>query len=549
MATSARRSWHAACPNCGAPVEFASAASASAVCGSCRSTLLRDGETLQRIGVSAELFDDYSPLQLGASGRYQGAAFTLIGRQQLGDESSCWNEWHVLFDAGDGNPLVNPATSSDPDSGNSRGAWLSEDNGAYVMAFDAPLPGAAPAPAELRAGEQLQLGGATWSVASVVRARVQAAEGELPRPPRLGGPEFTLADLRNTADEVATLDWRDPGRVGWSLGRSVRLDDLQMKGLRESNDKTLSGRSIECPNCGASLAVKLASSQSVVCEQCQSVVDLSAGVGRELAHYAQDNVGAAPQIPLGRSGSLSLGGSQLSWQVVGYVERREVDVDAGEEQTAWREYLLYHSTEGFSFLVDAEDGWSYAKPITGVPQIRDGNATWQGSTYKPLYTYTGAVSYVLGEFYWRLKRGERTQNTDFAAGKKRLNREQAGNEVTWSAGAVLDSALVAKAFGLADAQAQALQRDVSPLSASSGGLGRRLLIYAVIAIVVLVLIASLSRCGSNDCASTLSTFGQASAEYQQCLRSNGSGSSGVRTGGGSFGGFSSGGGSSGGSHK
>ena len=120
-------------------------------------------------------------------------------------------------------------------------------------------------------------------------------------------------------------------------------------------------------------------------------------------------------------------------------------------------------------------------------------------------------------------------------------------DLAGAAGAVLDSALVAKAFGLADAQTQALQRDVSPLSASSGGLGRRLLIYAVIAIMVLVLIASLSRFGGNDCASTLSAFGQASAEYQQCLRSNGS--SGVRTGGGSFGGFSSGGGCRGGSHK
>ena len=59
----------AACPNCGAPVEFASAASASAVCSFCRSTLVRDGEALRRIGASAELFDDHSPLQLGASGR------------------------------------------------------------------------------------------------------------------------------------------------------------------------------------------------------------------------------------------------------------------------------------------------------------------------------------------------------------------------------------------------------------------------------------------------------------------------------------------------
>jgi hypothetical protein len=49
------RVYRAACPNCGAPVEFASAASASAVCSYCRSTLVRDGDALRRIGVVAEL--------------------------------------------------------------------------------------------------------------------------------------------------------------------------------------------------------------------------------------------------------------------------------------------------------------------------------------------------------------------------------------------------------------------------------------------------------------------------------------------------------------
>jgi hypothetical protein len=84
VATSPQRAYRAACPNCGAPVEFRSTASAGAICGFCRSTLVRDGEALRRIGSSAELFDDHSPLQLGVSGRYQGSAFTLVGRLQYG---------------------------------------------------------------------------------------------------------------------------------------------------------------------------------------------------------------------------------------------------------------------------------------------------------------------------------------------------------------------------------------------------------------------------------------------------------------------------------
>jgi hypothetical protein len=501
------------------------------VCSFCRSTLLRDGEALKRIGVSAELFDDHSPLQLGVAGQLMGRAFTVVGRQQLAylepgsnEVAGSWNEWHVLFDA----------------DAAMRSGWLSEDNGAYVMVFDAPLQGEAPAPDELHPGEQRLVNGATWSVASVQRAKLLAAEGELPRPPRLDGAVFVVADLRNQRDEVGTLAWRDPKQPEWSQGRAVRLADLKLSGLREPSEKTLKGRSIECPSCGASLTPKLSGTQSIVCDQCKAVVDLSAGVGGELAHYAQANSGVQPQIPLGKTGTLALGGPPLPWQVVGYVERCEVDVDPGEEQTAWREYLLYHPTEGFNFLVDAEDGWSFARPVTGVPQVRGETVNWQGQTYKSLYSYTGSVTYVLGEFYWRLKRGERTRNTDFASGKRRLNREVAGSEVSWSAGEALDADKVAAAFGLDQMAAMAMKRDVAPLSAANAGSSIK--VFIIIAIVMIVLVMLMSQCSSsNDCSSTLQAYGENSNEYRQCLRSNSSGS-GVRTSGGSFGGFSSGGG-------
>ena len=88
---------------------------------------MREGDALRKIGESAELFDDHSPLQLGAAGKSQGSAFTLVGRLQYRYKDGTWNEWHALFDTG-------------------RSGWLSEDNGRYVLAFDVPLSSAAPAP-------------------------------------------------------------------------------------------------------------------------------------------------------------------------------------------------------------------------------------------------------------------------------------------------------------------------------------------------------------------------------------------------------------------
>ena len=529
MSTPPPRAWRATCPNCGAPVEFASAASPIAVCSFCRSTLARDGDGLRRIGQSAELFDDHSPLQLSAAGRYQGAAFTLVGRLQMRYAEGVWNEWHALF--GD----------------SERSGWLSEDNGRYVFAFDAPPPPGLPRADELHAGQKLVLGGRAWEVASVLRARVGAAEGELPFAPTLDR-EFVVADLRSAQDDVATLDFADPQRPHWSIGRAVALADLALAGLRDSTrEKTLSARGLQCPNCGAAVELKLDGTRSVVCGQCHTVIDVSQGVGGDLAHYRQQQ-GSEPGIALGTVGTLALGGAPQRWQVVGYVERCEVPDDPDDERVFWREYLLYHASEGFAFLVDADDGWSWAVPITGVPQGAGDSVRWRGTTYRKLYDYRGETIYVLGEFYWKVERGQRSRNSDYAAGRKRLNREETvaardagvtarGGEVTWSAGETLDAAAVAAAFGIPAEQRAALTRDASPVS---GGMGLKLVLIALAVIVLIVMLVQ--SCSRDDCDELRDTFGAASNEYQQCKRSGGSGGTGFRSSGGSFGGFGSGGG-------
>ena len=538
MATSTpspQRAYRAPCPNCGAPVEFRSAASPFAVCSFCRSTVVRAGNELRKIGESAELFDDHTPLQLGVSGTYQGAHFDLVGRLQYRTSEGTWNEWHALFASGDGAQ---------------KSAWLSEDNGHYVVAFDLPLRAAVPPAAQLKVGAPLTVEGERWVVASVVDAKLIAAEGELPKRPHLN-VGFAVADLRSPRDEVATLDYTDPERPTWSVGRSVVLSELALRGLREESEKTLAGRTLQCPNCGAALEVKLATTQSIVCTQCKSVIDLTSAqqgdVGGDLAHFAQVT-GGDPQIPLGSIATLALGGPPSPWQVVGYVERCEVPDDPDDEQVFWREYLLYHRTQGFAFLVDAQDGWSWSAPITGAPESFGESVRYQGVLYRKLYDYVGKVTYVLGEFYWRLERDERTTNSDYvgtgAAAKKRLNREQTAGEgsreVVWSAGETLAAETMLQAFRLAPAQRAALHRDALPTT-FSGGRFAKIIFWCFVIFLVLLLF----RCGSGggvaDCSETKNTFGEASQEYQSCLNSRRS-SGGYRTGGGSFGGFSTGGG-------
>ena len=103
--------------------------------------------------------------------------------------------------------------------------------------------------------------------------------------------------------------------------------------------------------------------------------------------YYQQNAVTEPQIPLGTVGTLKLGTPQpLPWQVVGYLERCDLPAPGeDDEQTFWREYLLYNRTAGFAFLVDAEDGWSVVRTVTGVPSTRGDKLSYQGADYKKLY--------------------------------------------------------------------------------------------------------------------------------------------------------------------
>ncbi len=251
---------------------------------------------------------------------------------------------------------------------------------------------------------------------------------------------------------------------------------------------------------------------------------MSQGVGADLSHYAQRNAGhdgAEPLIPLGTSGKLALDGRELEWQVVGYQERCDVPADNDEDQTFWREYLLFNRQEGFVFLVDSEDGWSWVKPLTGAPQVRGELATWNHKTYRQRERYEAKVTWVLGEFYWRVRRDETARVTDYvgtaAASQRRLSSERSAAELTWSEGAVLDAQAVARAFRLAPAAASALQRSAGGAPAAlDGGL---LKVGLIVAVVVVVLMIGFCSSRDRDCGDIRATFGEASNEYQQCLRS------------------------------
>ncbi len=485
-------------------MEFRSAQSTHAVCGYCKSTVVRDGETLSRIGKMAELFDDHSPMQLLASGTWKGQGFTLVGRLQYKYREGTWTEWHALLADGSS-------------------ACLSDDNGAYVFTRPLTTQRELPTADRFRVGGTTAINGKTFSVASNETVSLISAEGELPHLPALGR-EFPVVDLRSAEGEVLSVDYGPTlagGQPALSLGRSVLLDDLNLSGLRDESAKEEKGQQFSCPNCGATIAVTLANTKSITCASCHSIIDLSQGVGAQLQHAIQD-APVAPLIPLGSQGTLQ----GVNWQVVGFQNRLGTEPD-GDDSFGWNEYLLFNQKRGFCFLVDSQDGWSLVKPTTGAPVMGDSNgqsASYLGTRYQLKDSYRAQTTYVSGEFYWQVQRGQITQNRDFVNGANLLSLEQTPTEAVWSSGSMMDSSLVAGAFNLKSKVADFGRADVAPFSADNS---LRLRSVIILVVVLLVMVALLSRC-SSSCDPT----------YENCSSS----SYGARSAGGSYGGYSGGGG-------
>ena len=450
----------------------------------------------------SELFDDFSPLQLMASGKWGDKPFTLIGRLQYKYAQGTWSEWIAGFDDG--------STGS-----------LSEDNGTFVLSTTLATSSAIPPAASFVIGKTTAINGKSFTVAANNTVSLLSAQGELPKLPALGAP-FEVVEMRGDQGEVISIDYSaTPPDI--SSGRAVLLDDLQLTGLKDEQAKRESGQQFACPNCAASLQVTLASTKSLTCKSCNSIIDVSQGVAGQLTHVLQTDP-VAPLIELGSTGQLQ----GATWQVVGFQHRMGHEVDDPDEHFGWTEYLLFNQKRGFTFLVDSTEGWSLATPTTGSPTLSPNGsiATYLGSTYKKKYSYKAETQYVAGEFYWRVERGQASDNTDFEKGAVLLSREETPNEITWSLGSKLSSAAVAKSFNLKGGALDGglgkeplTSADAKPTSGIAGmGCGT----IVILIVILLLFLFLISRCSSCD------------PNIENCSSS--------RSSGGSYGGFSSGGG-------
>jgi hypothetical protein len=395
------------------------------VCGYCRFAVVRSDRALSAGGRMADLVPTASPIAVGDEGSLGGKPFRVLGRQQLDHGRGPWDEWYLGFEDGSW-------------------GWLSRAEGRWYVTFEKPA-GTPPSWEALLPSSPVALegtGSVRWIVTERGGAATVSAEGELPFVVEPAG-SGRYVDLEAEGGAFATLDFGDGSRPPTLFaGRELSASELTLKqtavGPRPS--ERVEVQRLACPSCGAPIAIVVPSeAERCGCAHCGALLDFHNGALKLLEQLEPPTI--RPLIALGSQGEL-LG---LTRTVIGFMQR-SLTVD-GDLYT-FREYLL-HSDQGYSWLVEENHHWLHLTPIsTGDVREFGQSARYRAESYRAFARGRPGVDFVIGEFYWKVARGDQSETLDYIAPPRLLSVERTDQEVSWSEGEYVEPAQLVRAFGL-----------------------------------------------------------------------------------------------------
>jgi hypothetical protein len=200
-----------------------------------------------------------------------------------------------------------------------------------------------------------------------------------------------------------------------------------------------------CPTCGGTVEIRgMQHTRSVVCVQCLSVLDTTTP-SLQLIQRFEERVRVQPLIPMGTRGKLH--GS--AWESIGF-QVRTITVDGVEY--SWHEYLLFNPYKGFRYLTQYGGHWNDVIAAKGLPTFTTVQgrkaAVYAGTTFRHFQNAEAETTFVMGEFPWRVRVGDKAVCDDYVAPPEMLSSEMSEGEITWSVGNYVEGVEVWRAFAL-----------------------------------------------------------------------------------------------------
>ena len=213
-----------------------------------------------------------------------------------------------------------------------------------------------------------------------------------------------------------------------------------------STQSDLEVQVLQCPNCGAPLEIHGDAIKTLVCNNCHSVLDLTAEQAAIL-NKADPNVTPAVPIDLGMTGKFQ--GEEH--QVIGWLRYEGWD---DEDRWQWDEWLLLSAGGAYRWLAyDAEDGFIFYRPIEPT-QPFDPRATNHipvpGGIARVTERAPAKLVALKGELTWRATVGDRIGYLDAKLGDAVYSVEYNEEEIDLLSGRPLSPVKVWTTFGRED---------------------------------------------------------------------------------------------------
>ena len=204
-------------------------------------------------------------------------------------------------------------------------------------------------------------------------------------------------------------------------------------------------KALNCPQCGGAITLRsFQQAVTVVCENCHSILDAKDPSLKILQQFQAITGELKPLIPLGTRGKLR----GPDYEVIGF-QRRSIESDGVRYD--WHEYLLFNPYKGFRYLSEYQGHWNDISVCKNLPTVRSSivsTANYLGENFRHFQTADAITGYVIGEFPWQVRVGERAVVSDYVHPPHLLSCEQSSGETTWSVGEYIYPQEIWKAFNL-----------------------------------------------------------------------------------------------------
>ncbi len=228
---------------------------------------------------------------------------------------------------------------------------------------------------------------------------------------------------------------------------STAPPNIPRKNLRPSVVPKAVG--LNCPGCGAPMALRTFSNAvNVSCPNCGAILDAT-DPKFKILQEAQRQYKITPLLPLGTRGKWK----GVTYEVVGFQERT---ITSDGVDYHWGEYLLFNPYAGYRYLTEYQGHWNDVTVCRALPQ--QGKATYgtrskdrlimNGRTFTQFQTANARTTFILGEFPWQVRMGDKVEDCDYVSPPFMLSVESTGDEATYSLGEYTPGKDIWAAFGL-----------------------------------------------------------------------------------------------------